>query len=92
VTFDVFRDYGEDGPRLDKLAPHLAKRMYDRNARVLMDGLSAEESNEVRGILKLAQIPLPPSASPRRRVPSAISAAMVAWVPGPSRGRCRPHR
>jgi len=55
VAFDHFLYYGEEGPSLDKIAPALARRMYDRNVRILMDSLTSEEQKEVRKILALAR-------------------------------------
>jgi hypothetical protein len=55
VTFDHFLYYGKDGPLLDGIAPELAKRMYDKNVRVLMDSLSSDEQLDVGKILDLAK-------------------------------------
>ena len=55
VTFRQFRYEGADGPLLEKLAPLLAHRIYSKNVRVLMDGLSASERKEVDKILARAK-------------------------------------
>jgi len=68
VTFDHFWFRGPDGPRLDALAPRLAERIYSRNVRVLMNGLSEEERAEVATLLRLA----------RNAAPSAIRDAPPA--------------
>jgi len=51
ITFDHFIDFVTEGPDFQSLAPKLAKRMYSKNIRHLMDGLrgrrvprSAEDS------------------------------------------------
>jgi hypothetical protein len=72
VTFDHFAYYGENGPLLEDIAPSLAKRLYDRKARFVMDNLSDRERREVDSIVDLAK-EAPPSAglgpkeSPARR-------------------------
>jgi hypothetical protein len=55
VTFDHFRYYGEEGPLLKEVAPALARRMYDKNVRVIKDSLSDEEQLEVENILDTAK-------------------------------------
>ena len=55
VSFDHFLYYGKDGPRLKEVAPALAKRMYDKKARVLMDSLSEKERLEVERLLDRAR-------------------------------------
>ena len=37
VTFDQFRDFGTDGPLLQSIAPNLARRIYEKRARAVMD-------------------------------------------------------
>jgi hypothetical protein len=54
VTFDHFLYFGEQGRLLEEIAPALARRMYGKNVRVLMDSLSSEERREVEKILRLA--------------------------------------
>ncbi len=61
VTFDHFWFRGPDGPEFEVLAPRLAQRIYSKNIRVLMNGLSDEERAEVATVLKLAE-DAPPSA------------------------------
>ena len=67
VTFDHFILFGKNAPRLEQVAPALAQRIYSRNVRVLMNGLSPTEEREVQGILRRARN-APPSP---RRVASA---------------------
>jgi len=55
VTFEHFLYYGEEGPLLREKAPNLARRMYGKNVRVLMNSLSPNERGEVEGILDLAK-------------------------------------
>lgn len=55
VTFDHFLYYGEEGPSLDEIAPALARRMFDRNVRILMDSLTPQQEKEVEKILALAR-------------------------------------
>jgi hypothetical protein len=55
VTFDHFWFRGSNGPEFEKLAPVLAQRIYSRNVRALMNGLSAGERKEVDKILALAK-------------------------------------
>jgi hypothetical protein len=55
VTFDHFEFYGSDGPDFKRLAPVLAERIYSRNVRVLMNGLSSTEQREVERILRRAR-------------------------------------
>lgn len=61
VTFDHFLYYGACGQLLEEIAPALARRMYNKNVRVLMDSLSSEERREVDKILGLARNALPSS-------------------------------
>jgi hypothetical protein len=66
VTFDHFLYYGEEGPLLREMAPQLARRMYGKNVRVLMNSLSPKERREVEGILELARN-APRSSHPTER-------------------------
>jgi hypothetical protein len=52
VTFVQFRDFGTDGPLLQSIAPNLARRMYDKRARAVMD-FSPLELAEIKGILAM---------------------------------------
>ena len=61
VTFAHFLFRGSNGPEFEKLAPVLAQRIYSKNVRVVMNGLSAVEQKEVAKILALAKH-APPSA------------------------------
>jgi hypothetical protein len=65
VTFDHFMFYGADGPDFEKLAPLLSERIYSRNVRAIMRGLSIKEQGEVDKILARAKH-APPSAGPAK--------------------------
>jgi hypothetical protein len=52
VTFDRFQDFGTDGPLLESIAPHLARRMYVKKARAVMD-FNALELAEIERILAM---------------------------------------
>jgi hypothetical protein len=78
VTFDHFLYYGEQGPLLREMAPLLARRMYGKNVRVLMNSLSPNERREVEGILELAR------NAPR-------SSHLTEPDFRDTSGRCRPH-
>jgi len=54
VTFDHFRYCGKEGPLLETVAPALASRIYGKNVRVILDGLTPEERLEVENILRNA--------------------------------------
>ena len=64
VTFDHFLFFGSEGPDFLATAPKLARRMYSRNVRVLMDGVDAVERKEVAKLLALAAKAAP---SPARK-------------------------
>ncbi|HEX4608577.1 MAG TPA: hypothetical protein VH092_10270 [Urbifossiella sp.] len=72
VRFERFLDFGTEGPSFSAVAPKLAGRMYGRNARHVMDGLTEAESAEVLSLLRwadrtgLAGLPTPGITSPRR--------------------------
>ena len=70
VTFDHFWFRGSGGPYLRTLAPKLADRIYAKNVRVLMDGISPAERKEVDKILALANR-APPSRGGRTFTKSA---------------------
>jgi hypothetical protein len=55
VTFDHFVLFGAEGPDFERLAPSLAERVYSRNVRAVMWGLSAQEDREVQRILHRAR-------------------------------------
>lgn len=61
VTFDHYVFFGSRGPDFDVLAPRLAGRMYSRNVRVAMNGLTKDEQEEAHAILNLAK-DAPPSS------------------------------
>lgn len=54
VTFEHFRLMEEQGPPLHELAPLLAKRMYERGARFLLNGYTPAEQAEAQEILDWA--------------------------------------
>jgi hypothetical protein len=72
VTFDQFRDFGTDGPLLQSIAPNLARRMYEKRARAVMD-FSPLELAEITRILAMvagdgetAQVPQEETRAKRR--------------------------
>jgi hypothetical protein len=55
IEFDRFRLFEQSGPRLDSLAPALARHLFDVHRRVVMsDGLNESIQSEIAGILALA--------------------------------------
>jgi hypothetical protein len=54
LTFDRFKWFGREGPRLAVVAPALAAHLYGRNVRSLMS-FSDVEAAEVRSILDMAR-------------------------------------
>ena len=52
VTFQHFLLLEEEGPLLAELAPHLAKRMYEGDARILLTGYTEGEQSEAERILR----------------------------------------
>ncbi len=48
VTFDHFVYYGKEGPDFRHNAPLLAERMYTKNVRSILDGLTVEEKSEIK--------------------------------------------
>lgn len=59
VTFDRFVYYGCDGYDFAEYAPVLAKRMYDRNVRSILHGLTDREYEEALAIVAWADDALP---------------------------------
>ncbi|MGE8334033.1 hypothetical protein [Pseudomonas laurylsulfatiphila] len=51
VTFKSFALLEETGPLLSSLAPYLARRMYEKGARILLKGYSKEEQAEAEALL-----------------------------------------
>lgn len=86
VTFDHFWYLGESGQLLEVEFPALARRMYEKNVRVLVHrppndklGGSIELDREVRRILGLAKRSRPSAASRKRKlVPSQQNARAKA--------------
>jgi hypothetical protein len=76
VTFDHFLYFGERGPLLEERYQALARRMYDKNVRVLMHTPSpaggreidkiSDLDRDVRKVLRLAMA-APPSNRPAER-------------------------
>lgn len=64
VRFAYFRDFGTHGPEFRRLAPALARRMYTRNVRHIMDDFTDAEYAEALAILELAAA-APPSRGVR---------------------------
>jgi hypothetical protein len=54
VTFDRFREFGTDGPLLKSVALNLARRMYGKKARAVMD-FNVLELAEIERILAMAE-------------------------------------
>lgn len=54
VMFEHFLYKGEEGPLLKDKAPQLAKHMYDRGARLLLNP-SETERQEIESILRMAR-------------------------------------
>jgi len=81
VTFDRFLDFGTEGPDFLGSAPTLAKRMYSRNVRHVMDGLDKQEYAEVLGLLKLAE-----NATPSAKRHTIVKGK--GWSNCPARRRC----
>jgi hypothetical protein len=54
VTFDHFLYYGKKGALFEKMAPTLARHIYTRNVRTIMDSLSDKERAETERILRTA--------------------------------------
>jgi hypothetical protein len=53
VQFEKFRLWDDNGPLLQVEAPLLARRLYEKKARWVLDGLSRQEYEEALAILKL---------------------------------------
>ena len=69
VTFDHFVLFDAAGPSFVRLAPLLARRIYERNVRVLLHGLTEGEQREVTRLLRLAKTAKAskPRPAPRRK-------------------------
>jgi hypothetical protein len=76
VTFDHFLYYGEDGRLFETLAPTLARHIYSRNVRTIMDSLSGKERAETERILRMA-LKAPASAALLRRADDASTKRRV---------------
>lgn len=55
VLFEHFLNFGTNGPDFRALAPQLAARMYDDNARSIFSGMSYIEQCEAKRIIRLAE-------------------------------------
>lgn len=89
VTFDRFVYLGGDGPDLKSIAPTLAQRMYDRNVRSILDGLTARERTEALKILALADdAPPSPSLVVDHPDPDALQRCRPRNSRTPSTGSC----
>ena len=60
VTFEKFLRLEEHGPLLKTLAPSLARRMYNREARILLKKYSDRERREAAAILRWSLKQKPP--------------------------------
>ena len=80
VTFEHFVLFDENGPLLKELAPRLARRMYGRNARILLDGYSAQQQAEAEEVLRWSR---------GHSAEQLNGASRAARIPGCG-GRCRP--
>jgi hypothetical protein len=80
VRFEHFRDFGTDGPDFAEKAPKLARRMYSRNVRHIIDDFTAAQYAEARALLRLAANS-PPSGG--------VRAASAKKRPSPCRPGCR---
>jgi hypothetical protein len=69
VTFESFKLLDKIGPMLHVVAPLLARRMYEKKARVLLKSYSPEEKAEaqelIKSVLNLSSI-APPNAEARQ--------------------------
>ncbi len=76
VLFDHFEHYGQKGEQFRKSAPKLARRMYGRKIRVVLNSLTAAESAEVEAIVKwAARAPASPHLAALLRPPAAVAKA-----------------
>jgi hypothetical protein len=66
ITFDRFVLFESTGPMFATLAPRLAKRLFDRNVRVLLHDLDERERTEVTKVLALAAESPPSAKGPPR--------------------------
>ena len=85
VTFDHFLFEGARGPDFERLAPLLAERIYTKNVRVLLNGLSVHEQKEVDGILARARGAPPSPASAGASATPHLGASRQASPKGCSR-------
>jgi|HubBroStandDraft_6_1064221.scaffolds.fasta_scaffold382330_2 hypothetical protein len=85
VMFDHFRYYRNGGPLLKEKAPALARRMYDKNVRVITScSLSSEERLDVERILGLARN-APPSLAVWLGAENAHFCRRTACMPNEAR-------
>ncbi|WP_338919390.1 hypothetical protein V0M98_18590 [Pseudomonas silesiensis] len=69
VTFESFALLEHTGPLLSSLAPYLARRMYEKGARILLKDYSQEEQAEAEALLffLLGNSSSPATIGPERR-------------------------
>lgn len=79
VTFDRFLLLDAAGPELSTVAPNLARRVYSRRIRFVLDGYSGVEYAEALALLELAH-----EASPPERTVSDL-----LWPRSKCRRRCK---
>ncbi|WP_454870411.1 hypothetical protein [Pseudomonas lini] len=53
VKFESFALFEQNGPLLSSLAPYLARRMYEKGARILLKDYSQEEQAEAEALLNI---------------------------------------
>ena len=53
VTFESFALFEQTGPLLSSIAPYLARRMYEKGARILLKDYSQEEQAEAEALLTI---------------------------------------
>lgn len=82
VTFEHFVIFDERGPLLEDLAPHLARRMYGSNVRVLLDKYSDRERTDAERILRWS----------RTRKAQRLNGKSSQQRKSGCRRRCRPIR
>jgi hypothetical protein len=81
VTFDHFWYLGERGPLIEAIYPTLAKRMYEKNVRVLIHSAPTEArarqvelDREISKILARAKTSSPSSRLQKRKVAYSVTA------------------
>jgi hypothetical protein len=81
VRFRKFKLWDDAGPLLHVVGPMLARRFYERNARFVIEGLSAAEQREAEAILGLI--------GKHRGAPTRLTAGRK---PARGKGGCPPRK